>query len=85
MVDGLSVVVGKGGRLSPPKRLRERYNVREGSRLIIREHAGQIVLVPVTVYESPTESLHASVRTEQPIEEPKETARRHIREKLRGV
>jgi len=81
----MTVVVGKEGRLVLPKQLRERYNVREGSRLIVREHAGQIILIPVAVYESPTESLHASVRAERPIEEPKEVARRHVRERLKEI
>ena len=79
---GVSVVIGKEGRIVLPKGLREKYGVREGSRLIIRDFGGRIVLVPVRVYESPAEALHGSVRLKQPVEEPKEVARRHVRKRL---
>ena len=78
----MSVVIGKEGRLVLPKELREKYGVREGSRLVIREHAGQIILIPVTTYEKPTEALHGSLKIEGTIEEPKKAAREHIRKKL---
>lgn len=81
-VGRLSVVVGKEGRLVLPKELREKYGVREGSRIIIREHAGHLVLIPVASYENPTEALHGSVKAALTIEEPKKEAREHIRRKL---
>ena len=81
-VIGMSVVIGKEGRVVLPKGLREKYGVGEGSRLIIRDFGGRIVLVPVRVYESPTEALHGSVRQERPVEEPKVVARRHVRKRL---
>lgn len=78
----VSVEIGKYGRIVLPKELRDRYGLREGSRLIIREHGGQMVLIPVMTYEGPTEALHGSIRVEPPIEEPKEVARAHIRKRL---
>ena len=50
--------------------------------MIIQDYKGQIILVPVTTYEKPTEALYDSVKAEFPIEEPKELARTHIRKKL---
>jgi AbrB family looped-hinge helix DNA binding protein len=81
-VDGLSVEVGKYGRIVLPKDIRDKYFVSEGSRLIIREREGEIVLVPVRRYDKPTEALYGSVRLEKPIEEPKKVAREHIKSKL---
>jgi len=81
-VMSLSVEIGKYGRIVLPKELRDKYGVKQGSRLIIRDYRGQIILLPVTTYEKPTEALHGSVRVELPIEEPKEVARTHIRKKL---
>jgi len=78
----LSVEVGKYGRIVLSKGLRERYGIREGSRLIVREAEGRIVLVPVNTYEKPTEALYGSVKLEAPIEEPKQVARVHIHKKL---
>jgi len=78
----VSVEVGKYGRVVLPKELREKYDVRDGSRLIVRDLKGQIVLLPVRTYESPTKALHGSVRAEPPIEEPKEVARAYVRKKL---
>jgi AbrB family looped-hinge helix DNA binding protein len=78
----VSVVVGREGRLVLPKELREKYRVREGSRLIVRDYGGRIVLIPVVIYESPTEALHGSVQLKSSVEEPKEVARRHVRKKL---
>ena len=78
----MSVVVGREGRVVLPKGLREKYRVREGSRLIVRDFGGRIVLIPVALYENPTEALHDSVRLKSSVEEPKEVARRHVRKKL---
>jgi len=79
---GLSVEIGKYGRIVFPKELRYKYGVKEGSRFIIRDYRGQIILLPVATYEKPTEALYGSVKAEHPIEEPKELARTHIRKKL---
>ncbi len=81
-VISLSVEIGKYGRIVLPKELRDKYGVKEGSRLIIRDHRGQIILLPVTTYEKPTEALHGSIKVEAPIEEPKQIARAHIRKRL---
>jgi AbrB family looped-hinge helix DNA binding protein len=78
----LFVEIGRYGRIVLPKELRDKYGVKEGSRLIIRDYKGQIILLPVTTYENPTEALHGSVKAEFPIEEPKEVARKHVRKKL---
>lgn len=80
--DSLSVEVGKYGRIVLPKEVRDKYYVSEGSRLIIREREGEIVLVPVRKYDKPTEALYGSVRLEKPVEEPKKVARKYIRRKL---
>ena len=78
----MSVEIGKYGRIVLPKELRDKYNVKEGSRLIIRDYGGQIILLPVATYEKPTQALHNSIKVDQPIKEPKETARTHIKKKL---
>ena len=81
-VISVSVVVGREGRLVLPKRLREKYGVGEGSRLIVRDYGGQIVLIPVKLYEDPAEALHGSVRLGRLVKKPKEVARRHVRKLL---
>ena len=81
-IDMRTVEVGKYGRIVLPKEIREMYDVREGTRLIVRWREGEIVLIPVKRYENPTEALYNSVIPEQPIDEPKEAAREHIRGKL---
>jgi len=78
----VSVVVGKEGRIVLPKEFRDKYEVREGSRLIIRDYGGQIVLLPVVIYDKPTEALHGSVQVKRPVEKPKEVARAHVRKRL---
>ena len=80
--ENLSVEVGKYGRIVLPKRLRQKYGMHEGIRLIITESMEGICLVPVETYEKPTEALYGSVKTEKPIDEPKRVAREHIRKKL---
>lgn len=78
----MSVEVGKYGRIVLPKRLRKKYGVHEGFRLIITESMGRICLIPVKTYEKPTNALYGSLKTERPIEEPKNRARESIRKKL---
>lgn len=78
----MSVEVGKYGRIVLPKRLRQKYGMHEGIRLIITEYMGHVCLVPVETYEKPTEALYGSVKMEKPIDEPKQVAREFIRKKL---
>ena len=79
----MSVTVGKEGRVVLPKNLREKLGVRDGDRMIVREHGDQIVLIPLTRYEHPTEALYGSVAVKAPLDEPKTFARRFLRKKLR--
>ncbi len=65
-----------------PKNVRDKYFISEGSRLIIREREGEIVLIPVRRYDKPTEALFGSVRLEKSVDEPKKVAREHVRRKL---
>lgn len=74
--------MGKYGRIVLPKEIREKYGVSERSRLIVREREGEIALIPVRRYERPTEALYGSVKLEEPVEEPKQVAREHVRRKL---
>ena len=78
----MSVEVGKYGRIVLPKKVREKYGMDEGIRLIITEYMGRICLVPVKKYDKPTEALYGSVKVEKPIDEPKQVAREYIRKKL---
>ncbi|MGB9854742.1 MAG: AbrB/MazE/SpoVT family DNA-binding domain-containing protein [Candidatus Bathyarchaeales archaeon] len=78
----MSVEVGKYSRIVLPKEIREKYKINEGSRFIVRERLGEIVLVPVRRYDQPTEALYRSIRLDKPIEEPKKVAREHIKRKL---
>ena len=66
-----------------PKKLREKLRVKEGDRLIVREHADQIVLIPVVRYAHPTRELYGSVAPKTPLDEPKKFARDYLRHKLR--
>jgi hypothetical protein len=54
----------------------------EGVRLIVTEYMGRVCLVPVKIHEKPTEALYGVVKTDKPIEEPKQMARDYIRKKL---
>ncbi len=78
----MSVEVGKYGRIVLPRRLREKYGVHEGIRLIITEYRGRICLVPVETHKKPTEALYGSVKLVNPVDEPKQLAREYIRKKL---
>ncbi len=80
-VMGLSVVVGKYGRIVLPKKVRDKYGVREGFKFIVTDLDGQICLVPVNRYEKPTEALYGAVKVEKPVDEPKRVAREYIRKK----
>jgi AbrB family looped-hinge helix DNA binding protein len=78
----LSVEVGRYGRVVLPKKIRQKYGLHEGIRLIITEYMGRICLIPVKTHNKPTEALYGSVKLENPIEEPKRLAREYIRKKL---
>ena len=78
----MSVRIGKEGRLVLPKSLRDKYKMEEGSRLILREYKGQIILVPVSRYNRPTESLFGAVKPRRPVDYPKQQAREYLRRKL---
>jgi len=65
-----------------PKKIRQKYGLNEGIRLIITEYMGRVCLVPVKTHDKPTEALYGSVKLEKPIEEPKRLAREYIRKKL---
>lgn len=73
--------VGRYGRIILPKDIRQRHGIREKSRLIVRERGNQIILIPVAVYENPTEAMYGSVDLTPPVDDPKETARRHLHKK----
>ena len=76
------IVVGKEGRVVLPKKIRDRYGVKEGDRILVREFGSQIILIPVDRYDKPTKALHGSIRTRKKIDEPKEFARNYMRRKL---
>ncbi len=78
----MSVEVGKYGRIVLPKRLRQKYSMHEGIRLIITEYMGRICLIPVETHKKPAEALYGSVIPLKPIDEPKQLAREYIRKKL---
>jgi AbrB family looped-hinge helix DNA binding protein len=79
----LSVVeVGKYGRIVLPKKIRQKFGVHEGFRLIVTESRGRICLVPVKTYSNPANALYGSITVEAPIDEPKTLAREFIRKKL---
>jgi AbrB family looped-hinge helix DNA binding protein len=80
--ENVSVEVGKYGRIILPKKIRQKYGMDEGIRLIVTEYMGRICLVPAKKYEKPTEALYGAVKVEKPIDEPKRVAREHIRKKL---
>lgn len=77
----LSVEVGKYGRIILPKKIREKYGVHEGFRLIVTESMGRICLVPVESYSKPTDALYGSIKVDKPIDEPKIFAREFVRKK----
>jgi AbrB family looped-hinge helix DNA binding protein len=78
----VSVEVGKYGRIVLPKRVRQKYGMNEGIRLIVTEYMGRICLVPVETHKKPTEALYGSVNPLKPIDDPKQLAREYIRRKL---
>jgi AbrB family looped-hinge helix DNA binding protein len=78
----VSVEVDKYGRIVLPKRLRQKYGMHEGIRLIVTKYMGRICLVPVETHKKPAEVLYGSVNPLKPIDEPKQLAREYIHKKL---
>lgn len=76
------VKVGKFGRITLPKELRNKHGIREKTRIIIRERGDQIILIPVVSYDNPTDELYASVKFTSPINDPKAEARVFIRDRV---
>ena len=76
------VEVGRYGRLVLPKKVRDRYGVEEGTKLIVTELKDRMELLPVKTYGNPTEALYGSVHLEESLDEPKELARDYVRGKL---
>jgi AbrB family looped-hinge helix DNA binding protein len=74
-----TVEVGRSGRIVLPKEIREKYEINENSRLIIRQRQGEIILIPVKRYENPTEALSGSIKLDEPIDEPWEIIKRHLK------
>ncbi len=75
------VEVGKEGRIVLPKDIRDRNEIEEKTRVIVRERMGEIVLIPVKRYAKPTEALIGSLSLEESLDDPKELARKDAREK----
>jgi AbrB family looped-hinge helix DNA binding protein len=77
----MHVEVGKEGRIVLPKEIRERKEIEEKTRIIVRERQGEIVLIPIKRYSKPTQSLLGSVKVEEPVDDPKRLAREHAARK----
>jgi AbrB family looped-hinge helix DNA binding protein len=80
----MHVEVGKEGRIVLPKEIREKKEIEEKTRIIVRERQGEIVLIPVKRYAKPTHSLLGSVKVEEPVDDPKRLAREHAAKKALG-
>ena len=82
----MHVEVGKEGRIVLPKEIREKRQIEEKTRIIVRERQGEIVLIPMKRYSTPTQSLLGSVKVSTPIDDPKGLAREHAaRKALEGI
>ena len=77
----MHVEVGKEGRVVLPKEIREKKEIEEKTRIIVRERQGEIVLIPIKRYSKPTQSLLGSVKVEEPVDDPKRLAREHAARK----
>jgi AbrB family looped-hinge helix DNA binding protein len=78
----LSVEIGKYGRIVLPKKIRKKYGMEEGIRLIVTEYNGRVCLIPVKKYDKPTQAIVGSIKVDKPIDEPEKFAREYIRKKL---
>ena len=72
---------GKERRIVLPKNIRDRNEIEEKTRAIIRERNGEIVLIPVKKYDKPTDALAGSLILDEPLDDPKKLARRHAKDK----
>jgi AbrB family looped-hinge helix DNA binding protein len=82
----MHVEVGKEGRIVLPKEIREKKEIEEKTRIIVRERRGEIVLIPVKRYTKPTKSLLGSIKPSETIDDPKTIAREHASKKaLEGI
>jgi len=79
--DVMFVEVGKEGRIVLPKEIRDRNELEEKTRVIVRERNGEIVLIPVKKYDKPTEALFGSLILNEFLDDPKAYARRHARDR----
>jgi AbrB family looped-hinge helix DNA binding protein len=77
----MRVKMRKEGRLVIPKSIREKYELEDGTEFEVRASKAGLILTPFRRYRYPTEALYGSIKAE-PIDEPKEFARRFIRRKL---
>lgn len=77
-----TIEMGKSGRIILPKETREKYNLVQKTKFIIREGKGEITLIPIQQHDKPTEKLYGIIQVTEPIEDPKAEARRHIRKKI---
>ena len=77
-----TIQVDKSGRIVLPKEIRDKYGINENSRLIVRQCKEGIILLPVKKYKNPTEALSDSVRLEEPIDEPWEVIRGHLKSRI---
>jgi AbrB family looped-hinge helix DNA binding protein len=75
------IEVGKEGRIVLPKNIRDRNEMEEKTRVIVRERNGEIVLIPMKRYAKPTDALLGCLILDEPLDDPKKLARRHAREK----
>ena len=77
----MHVEVGKEGRIVLPKEIREKKQIEEKTRIIVRERQGEIVLIPIKRYPKPTQSLLGSIKVTEPVDDPKRLAREHAARK----
>jgi AbrB family looped-hinge helix DNA binding protein len=77
----MHVEVGKDGRIVLPKEIREKKEIEEKTRIIVRLREGEILLIPVKKYHNPTQSLRGSLKVKTPIDDPKAISREHAAKK----
>jgi AbrB family looped-hinge helix DNA binding protein len=72
--------IQRGGRVTIPKNLRDKYGLVEGTKVRIKDDEDRLVI------EIPTKltSLFGLTPTQSPSDNPKQDAREHIRKSLKG-
>ena len=73
--------ISAGGRVVIPKKMRERFGLKEGEGIIIELEGRKIVLKPKKMIENPVDALYGSARV-RPEESPKKVAREWVRRAL---